>query len=128
MEQFDYQHFDGIIIEGSNGSIRVEYTEPDQGGTRLLIHFRFYLNGNVERDSGYSFDDKLKTDSITWEKIPTRVIADTLGWIDEQLKSGLKNQNLIDALNRFKAVIKQKKPNQRVDPTRENAQSVVSDV
>jgi hypothetical protein len=113
MDQFNYQHFDGIIIEGSNGAIRVEYTEPDQGGTRLLIHFRFFLSGEVEQDSGYSFDEKLKTDSIRWNEVPRRVVCDTIGWIEEQQKSALDNKNLIDALNRFEAVIKQ---NAQPDP------------
>ena len=106
MDRFDYQHLDGLTLEPRYGAIRIDYSEPDQGGTRLLIRFRIYVDGRIERDSGYAHDSELRTEAIDRSKLPSRVIDDGLTWVQEQIKTGANNTKLIEALHRIEEAIR----------------------
>lgn len=75
MERFDYQHLDGVTIEPRGPALRLDYSEPDQGGTRLMIQFRIPTSGQPVQLSGYAFDPKLRERIISFAEIPPRVVT-----------------------------------------------------
>ncbi|MEI8353648.1 MAG: hypothetical protein WCG22_03980 [Lentisphaerota bacterium] len=107
MARFDYQHLDGLTLEAEKAAIRIDYSEPDQGGTRLLHHFRIFMDGHVERENGYAGDTKLQTKEIERNAVPARVIADALSWIREQTMIAAGRPQVISTLNRIETVLKQ---------------------
>ena len=89
MELFDYQHLDGVTIEAEGPALRLDYSEPDQGGTRLMIRFRIPCSGQPAQLSGYAHDPQLREREISFADIPPRVLTDATVWIQEQIgKSG----------------------------------------
>jgi hypothetical protein len=107
MERFNYQHLDGLTLEADKAAIRIDYSEPDQGGTRLLHRFRIFVDGHVERENGYAGDRKLQTKEIKRDAVPARVIADAMSWIREQTTVGAGRPQVIMTLNRIETVLKQ---------------------
>lgn len=104
MRSFNYQDLTSIRLESSNALI-LEYTEPDQGGTRLLHRFRIGANKEIEMGSGYSSDDiESTTKRVMPEEVPPRVWNDALNWIDQQLVCG-PAEELGQKLAYFKCLI-----------------------
>lgn len=52
MQNLEHQHLDSIGIH-PDVTLLLEYSEPDQGGTRLSHRFRIFQNKEVEVDIGY---------------------------------------------------------------------------
>jgi hypothetical protein len=104
MERFDYQHLDGFTIESAENALRIDYSEPDQGGTHLLIRFRIPMYGNPETETGYSHEQELRRKEITLEEIPSRVIADAETWLLEQreIAESQGKEALVKALSNFR--------------------------
>lgn len=113
MERFDYQHLDGLALESELCALRIDYSEPDQGGTRLMIAFRFYLDGRIEEISGYVQDRVHRTKAIGREKIPPRVLSDCSAWLQEQERLAGARLNLKDILGRFERLL----TDQKAQPT-----------
>jgi hypothetical protein len=106
MEKFDYQHLDGFTLEAENAAIRIDYSEPDQGGTRLLHRFRFFANGRINRENGYAGDSELQTKDIGRDAVPPRVLSDGTSWIEQQTQIAAAHPKLIETLNRIQAALK----------------------
>ncbi len=95
MKRFDYQHLDGVTIEAEGPALRLDYSEPDQGGTRLMIQFRIPCSGQPAQLSGYAHDPQLREREISFADIPPRVLTDATTWIQEQIgKSGSQTKAL----------------------------------
>ncbi len=85
MHAFTGQHLDTIRIE-PNITLLLEYSEPDQGGTRLLQRFYISINKEVEIETGYSHDINFQRKRIAVQEVPRKVFDDALDWITQQLE------------------------------------------
>lgn len=103
MNNFANQHLDSIRIQ-PNVTLLVEYSEPDQGGTRLLHRFYISQNREIDIESGYINDAKFQKKRIPLKDVPQQVCDDVLGWIDQQLQCRPAD-GLIKALNGFKELL-----------------------
>lgn len=103
MQAFAGQHLDLIRIE-PNIILLLEYSEPDQGGTRLLQRFYISKNKEVEIKTGYSCDKSFQSKKITLQEVPRKVLDDALGWVNQQLNC-LPSGRILDVLNIFKDVL-----------------------
>jgi len=103
MESFHHKHLEGLTIEPVGSALRIDYSEPDQGGTVLLTRFRVPLKGNPEIEYGYRHDAELTKREIAFEEIPPRVIGDAEAWLTQQLELAQRSgkKALIDALSGF---------------------------
>ncbi len=105
MDSFDNSHLDGISLEQSGEALRIDYSEPDQGGTRLVHRFRIFRNRNAEIEYGYAHDTNLQKNTVSLQDVPTRIFNDALNWIAQQ--SASKNQVLNELLSQFHKLIKE---------------------
>lgn len=103
MDLFIYQHLDSVKIDPSKALI-LEYSEPDQGGTRLMHRFRICANMGIEVHSGYVGDVDLKKENVLVTEIPRRIWGDALNWIDQQLQCSPTGA-LRDFLILFKRIV-----------------------
>lgn len=103
MNSFTYQHLDSIRIEPSK-TLTLEYSEPDQGGTRLLHRFRINSSKEVEIESGYVADTDFITKRVPAREVPSRIWDDALSWIDQQVQRAPAGE-LFHLLTYFKRLI-----------------------
>jgi hypothetical protein len=110
MEQFDYQHLDGLTLEAIGCALRLDYSEPDQGGTRLLHRFRIPIKGAIEIESGYTYDPSLSKREIAFAEIPPRVIQDAIVWLKQQHGYALSTGNsaIAETIAKFQERIQKK--------------------
>ena len=110
MEQFDYQHLDGLTLEAIGCALRLDYSEPDQGGTRLLHRFRIPIKGAIEIESGYAYDPSLSKREIAFAEIPPRVIQDAIVWLKQQHGYALSTGNsaIAETIEKFQERIQRK--------------------
>ena len=100
MNSFTQQHLDSIRIEPSK-TLTLEYSEPDQGGTRLLNRFRILDSKEVEVESGYNADTDFTTKRVPSREVPRRIWDDALNWIDQQFQCA-PTGGLLQLLTYFK--------------------------
>ena len=103
MQDFSYQHLNSIRIE-PDITLLLEYSEPDQGGTRLLHRFYIYQNRNVQTEVGYSHDERFQRKAISIEEVPRRVFSDALVWIAQQLEC-VPSGRILAVLNGFQETL-----------------------
>jgi hypothetical protein len=103
MNSFKYQHLDSIGIEPSK-ILTLVYSEPDQGGTRLLYRFRFFADKKIEVRSGYNMDADCTTKRLLFKEVPQRIWDDALNWINQQLECAPAG-GLLQILTCFKSLI-----------------------
>ena len=86
----EHVHLDGLAIDETDGVLLVGYSEPDQGGTRLLLCYRVPVKGPREAqpwlESGYTFDMELSRHTMPWEDMPSRLKTDAERWLVEQIE------------------------------------------
>lgn len=116
MESLDYQHLDGLSLESERASMRVDYSEPDQGGTRLMIQFRIPLSGQPSQISGYAHDSELTEREILFTEIPHRVLADARHWIQDQLEKADSRTQTTAILRKFLEVVERETAQQGGEP------------
>ena len=103
MKNFTHQHFDSIRIE-SDSTLLLEYSEPDQGGTRLLHRFRIFHNKVIEVEIGYLHDADFEKKRIPIQEVPQRIFQDALDWITQQIQCATSDR-LVQILNDFREII-----------------------
>ncbi len=87
MKDLDYQHLDRISIDASTAELCLDYSEPEQGGTRLLYSFRIPSAAGRQRveeptvTTGYAHDDHLTCQALAWRSLPLRVRRDATNWL-----------------------------------------------
>lgn len=100
---FSGQHLDSIQIE-PDITLMLEYSEPDQGGTRLLQRFYISQNKEVEVASGYSHDENFQRKRVSGKDVPEQVFDDALDWITRQLECSPSGR-ILDVLKNFQVVL-----------------------
>lgn len=103
MQDFTGQRLDAIRIE-PDVVLFLEYSEPDQGGTRLLQRFYISLNKLVEVETGYSHEEKYISRYEPITELPSQVSKDSLEWIARQLETSPTGK-LQNVLKRFQKAI-----------------------
>ncbi len=103
MQNLEHQHLDSIGIH-PDVTLLLEYSEPDQGGTRLSHRFRIFQNKEVEVDIGYLHAADFQKKRISIQDVPQRVFDDALDWIAQQLQCAPAG-GLLKALNSFQEII-----------------------
>jgi hypothetical protein len=100
MQAFIGQHLNAIRIE-PDITLLLEYSEPDQGGTRLLHRFYISRNKEIEIETGYSHDRKFQRRRIEEKDVPQKVFNDALDWVTQQMEC-LPSGKIFDVLKIFK--------------------------
>jgi hypothetical protein len=96
---FSGQHLDSIRIE-PDITLMLEYSEPDQGGTRLLQRFYISHDKEVEVEVGYSHDESFQRKQLPVKDVPQQVFEDASDWVTQQLEC-LPSGRILDVLKRF---------------------------
>jgi hypothetical protein len=89
VDDLTYQHLDEIPVDPPGAAIRVQYSEPDQGGTQLLLRVTIPANRNSPPilSSGYAHDEGLKSKEVSWGDLPERIASDLLPWLADQRRT-----------------------------------------
>lgn len=103
MQTFVGQHLDSIRIE-PDITLFLEYSEPDQGGTRLLHRFYISQDKEIVVEDGYAHDERFQKEKIPAEEVPQQVLKDALDWITQQLESAPSGR-IRDVLKSFESTI-----------------------
>jgi len=100
-----YWH-DGISISQSPISLVLDYSEPDQGGTRLCFRFRIPLSDELPSslETGYSCEGYKNKEIIEIDDIPDQVLNDAKDLLIKQIKmtKNTGKKDLYDILNKFR--------------------------
>src|SRR5262245_29829030 len=90
MDDLGYFHLDRIGIDGSSAMLCVDYSQQDQGGTRLLLQFRVPRRAGSAPgqlpilQEGYAHDAKLRERPLLWQDLPDRVRSEATAWLTQQ--------------------------------------------
>lgn len=90
MDDLSYQALDEIRITGDEDALDVQYSEPDQGGTRLLLRYRIPRRASrlPIMLSGYAHEGALGHGrEVPWSELPSRVARDLLPWLASQRRA-----------------------------------------
>jgi len=103
MQDFSHQHLNSISIK-PDITLLLEYSEPDQGGTRLLHRFCISQNGEIAVETGYSHEDDFQKSRASVGEVPQQVFNDALDWITQQLEYS-PSGGILDVLKGFQKTI-----------------------
>jgi hypothetical protein len=88
-------YFDGIALAMDGRELVLDYSDPDQGGTRLF--FRYFVSRSTlpRRVTGYGPEIQGAGKEIKYEELPQDVVCDACDWLRsniEAARSGNKEQ------------------------------------
>jgi len=87
VEDLTYQSLEQIEIDAIEATVDIEYSEADQGGTKLRLRFKIPRDRHqmIVVRSGYVHEGALKPQkSLAWSELPPRIGKDLLPWLAAQ--------------------------------------------
>jgi hypothetical protein len=76
-----HAHFDGITLAPGGQELILEYSDPDQGGTRLRYRYLISLTAPPRLVTGYGPEIGTSGDEIGYQEIPEDVLCDGRDWL-----------------------------------------------
>jgi hypothetical protein len=100
MREIPHTHgaFEGVTLGPGGRELVLDYSDPDQGGTRLCFRYIISLDEHPRIVTGYGPEISYAGKKISFREIPPDVLQDASNWIEDNLE--IARANCKDTLSR----------------------------
>lgn len=76
-----YFSFEGITLAPDGRELTLDYSDPDQGGTKLCFRYAISLQSPPKLVTGYAHETDRSEREIGYNQIPQDVLRDAHDWL-----------------------------------------------
>jgi len=76
-----YFSFEGIALASNGSELTLDYSDPDQGGTKICYRYVVALRFPPTLITWYAHEDRNSGREIGYDQIPADVVRDALDWL-----------------------------------------------
>ena len=87
-----HQSFDGIILSADGNRLALDYSDPDQGGTRLYFRYILSLHSPPRLIAGYAPHGAGSEREISFDEIPAEVVGDARTWLKSNAETAREQE------------------------------------